>query len=131
MAFEDFQTKESVIIVYTGENKGKTSAAVGLMARALGNRWRVAFIQFIKYWGVGEHVFIRDVMPVYKDKLYFYKGGKGFYNAGDISAKSISDEQHKQAQRAARKAASEDEALREQTRTEVEQRPYLDTEGGE
>lgn len=97
MAFEDYQTKESVVIVYTGENKGKTSAAVGLMARALGNRWRVAFIQFIKYWGVGEHVFIRDIMPVYKDKLYFYKGGKGFYNAGDISAKQITDEQHKQA----------------------------------
>ena len=90
-------TKESVIVVYTGENKGKTSAAVGLMSRALGNRWRVAFIQFIKYWGVGEHVFIRDIMPVYKDRLYFYKGGKGFYNAGDISAKQITDEQHKQA----------------------------------
>lgn len=97
MAFEDFQTKESVVVVYTGENKGKTSAAVGLMTRALGNRWKVAFIQFIKYWGVGEHVFIRDVMPIYKDKLYFYKGGKGFYNAGDISAHEISDEQHEQA----------------------------------
>jgi hypothetical protein len=34
-------------------------------------------------------------------------------------------------QRAARKAASGDEQLREQTRTEVEERPYLDTEGGE
>ncbi len=97
MAFENFQTKESVVLVYTGENKGKTSAAVGLMTRALGNRWKVAFIQFIKYWGVGEHVFIRDVMPIYKDKLYFYKGGKGFYNAGDISAREITDEQHKQA----------------------------------
>jgi cob(I)alamin adenosyltransferase len=95
MAFEDFQTKESVVIVYTGENKGKTSAAVGLMTRALGNRWKVAFIQFIKYWGVGEHVFIRDIMPIYKDKLYFYKGGKGFYNAGDISAQDITDEQHR------------------------------------
>ncbi|HSH55338.1 MAG TPA: cob(I)yrinic acid a,c-diamide adenosyltransferase [Candidatus Limnocylindrales bacterium] len=97
MAFEDFQTKESVIIVYTGENKGKTSAAVGLMCRALGNRWNVAFIQFIKYWGVGEHVFIRDIQPLYKDKLYFYKGGKGFYNAGDISAEHVTEEQHKQA----------------------------------
>lgn len=97
MAFEDFQTKESVVVVYTGENKGKTSAAVGLMARALGNRWKVAFIQFIKYWGVGEHVFIRDIMPIYKDKLHFYKGGKGFYNAGDISAKQITPEQHKAA----------------------------------
>ena len=42
-----------------------------------------------------------------------------------------SEEQHKEAQRAARQAALEDDALREQTRTEVEQRPYLDTEGGE
>jgi cob(I)alamin adenosyltransferase len=106
MAFEDFQTKESVVIVYTGENKGKTSAAVGLMSRALGNRWKVAFIQFIKYWGVGEHVFIRDIMPIYKDKLYFYKGGKGFYNAGDVSAKNISEAQHKEAA-----GATYDEAL--------------------
>ncbi len=97
MAHEDFQTKESVVIVYTGENKGKTSAAIGLMVRALGNRWNVAFIQFIKYWGVGEHVFIRDVMPIYKDKLYFYKGGKGFYKAGDMSPQHISEEQHMQA----------------------------------
>jgi cob(I)alamin adenosyltransferase len=97
VAFEDFQTKESVIIVYTGESKGKTSAAMGLMTRALGNRWKVAVIQFIKYWGVGEHVFIRDIMPIYKDKLYFYKGGKGFYKAGDMSAQHVSEEQHKQA----------------------------------
>ena len=34
-------------------------------------------------------------------------------------------------QRAARKAAKHDEHLREQTKTEVEERPYLDTEGGE
>jgi cob(I)alamin adenosyltransferase len=100
MSFEDFQTKESVVIIYTGENKGKTSAAVGLMARALGNRWKVAFIQFIKYWGVGEHVFIRDITPIYKDKLYFYKGGKGFYKAGDLSPSHITEEQHKQAAQA-------------------------------
>jgi cob(I)alamin adenosyltransferase len=78
MAFEDFKTKESVVIVYGGEGKGKTSAGIGLMVRALGNRWNIAFIQFIKYWGVGEHVFIRDIMPLYKDQLFFYKGGKGF-----------------------------------------------------
>jgi len=97
MAFEDYKTKESVVIVYTGESKGKTSAAIGLMARALGNRWNVAFIQFIKYWGVGEHVFIRDIQPLFKDELYFYKGGKGFYAAGDMSAEFVSEAQHKQA----------------------------------
>ncbi|MFZ1484332.1 MAG: cob(I)yrinic acid a,c-diamide adenosyltransferase [Candidatus Saccharimonadales bacterium] len=99
MSFEDFDTKESVVLAYTGEGKGKTSAAVGLMARALGNRWKVAFVQFIKYWGVGEHAFIRDILPVFKDDLYFYKGGKGFYDAGDLSEKGISEEQHKQAAR--------------------------------
>lgn len=97
MAFEDFETKESVVVVYTGEGKGKTSAGLGLLTRALGNRWNVAFIQFIKYWGVGEHVFIRDIMPLFKDQLLFYKGGKGFYNAGEISALAVTPEQHQQA----------------------------------
>ena len=97
MAFEDFKTKQSVVIVYTGENKGKTSAGIGLMVRGLGNRWNVAFIQFIKYWGVSEHVFIRDIMPLFKDQLYFYKGGKGFYKAGELSADFVSEAQHKQA----------------------------------
>ena len=97
MSFEDFKTKKSVVIVYTGESKGKTSASLGLMTRALGNRWNVAFIQFIKHWGVGEHVFIRDIMPLFKDQLHFYKGGKGFYNAGDLSEQHITEEQHKQA----------------------------------
>lgn len=97
MAYEDFKTKESVVLVYTGDSKGKTSAGLGLLVRALGNRWNVAFIQFIKYWGVGEHVFIRDIMPLFGDQLHFYKGGKGFYNAGNISATDITEAQHKQA----------------------------------
>ena len=97
MAFEDYKTKDTVVIVYTGEGKGKTSASVGLLARALGNRWKVAFIQFIKYWGVGEHVFIRDIMPLYEDSLFFFKGGKGFYKAGDLSEQHITEDQHRQA----------------------------------
>lgn len=97
MSFEDYKTKQAVVIVYTGDSKGKTSASLGLLVRALGNRWNVAFIQFIKYWGVGEHVFIRDIMPLYKDQLHFYKGGKGFYKAGDLSPQHISENQHKQA----------------------------------
>lgn len=97
MAFEDFETKQSVVLVYTGDSKGKTSASIGLMARALGRDWNVAYIQFIKYWAVGEHVFIRNIMDVYEDKLYFFKGGKGFYNAGDLSEQHVSEDQHKQA----------------------------------
>jgi|SRR5579884_3176163 len=105
MAFEDYKSKPSVVIVYTGEGKGKTSAALGLLARALGNRWQVAFIQFIKYWGVGEHVFLRDIQPIYKDQLHFYRGGRGFYKAGDLSEQHISEEQHQQAALATYKEA--------------------------
>lgn len=97
MAFEDYETKSSVVLVYTGDSKGKTSASLGLMVRALGSRWKVAYIQFIKYWGVGEHVFIRDIQSLYKDDLYFFKGGKGFYKAGDLSEQHVSEAQHQQA----------------------------------
>ncbi|HVA10591.1 MAG TPA: cob(I)yrinic acid a,c-diamide adenosyltransferase [Candidatus Dormibacteraeota bacterium] len=97
MAFEDYKTKDSVVIVYTGEGKGKTTASLGLMVRILGNRGQVAFIQFIKYWGVSEHVFIRDIQSLFKDQLYFYKGGKGFYKAGEHSEQHISDKQHRKA----------------------------------
>ena len=99
MAFEDYKTKDSVIVVYTGEGKGKTSASVGLLARSLGNGWKAAYIQFIKHWEVGEHKFINQIQPVFGDKLLFYKGGKGFYDAGDLSAEDVSEAEHKQAAR--------------------------------
>lgn len=97
MAFEDYSTKDSVVLVYTGDGKGKTSASIGLLARALGRGWRVAYIQFIKHWKVGEHDFINSIQEIYKDNLLFYKGGKGFYNAGDLSAKNVGEDEHKSA----------------------------------
>lgn len=97
MAFEDYKSKDSVVIVYTGEGKGKTSAGLGLVVRALGSRWKVSFVQFIKYWGVGEHVFLRDISDLYGEQLHFYKGGKGFFKAGDLSAENITEKQHRQA----------------------------------
>src|SRR3989338_1187235 len=97
MAFEDYKTKQAVAVVYTGEGKGKTSASVGLMARALGTGWRVAFIQFIKTWKVGEHDFIHKIEPLFAKKLLFYKGGKGFYQAGELSAKDVTETEHRQA----------------------------------
>jgi cob(I)alamin adenosyltransferase len=99
MAFEDFTTKDSIVLVYTGEGKGKTSASVGLLARALGRGWKVAYIQFIKTWDTGESLFIKKLLEagVFEDNLTYHIGGKGFYNAGDISAKDVSDEDHKNA----------------------------------
>jgi len=99
MTFENFQKKDSVIIVYTGDGKGKTSAGLGLMTRALGAGWRVAFVQFIKSWEVNEHRFIQSIMPIYEGKLDFYKGGLGFFQAGDVSSVSTDAEHIAEAER--------------------------------
>lgn len=45
--------------IYTGPGKGKTTAAVGLAARALAAGWKVAFIQFLKGGGLGEARILR------------------------------------------------------------------------
>lgn len=92
MTYNNFKKKDSVIVVYTGDGKGKTSAALGLMTRALGTGWKIAFIQFIKLWDVGEHNFIKKILPLYKDELVFYKGGLGFYNAGELSSKASKED---------------------------------------
>lgn len=94
MAFEDYKTKDSVVVIYTGEGKGKTSAGVGLLARALGAGWRVAFVQFVKSWQVSEHDFIEKIQPLYKKELLFYKGGKGFFKAGALSEAEVTEEDH-------------------------------------
>ena len=92
MAFNNFNKKDSVIVVYTGDGKGKTSAGLGMLTRALGSGFNVAFVQFIKSWEVGEHRFIKSIMPIYEDKLVFYKGGLGFFNAGEISSDASTEE---------------------------------------
>lgn len=47
--------RRGLLIVYTGEGKGKTTAALGLALRALGRGFRVSMIQFIKgAWRYGE-----------------------------------------------------------------------------
>lgn len=86
--------KQQVILVYTGDGKGKTSASLGLMVRALGAGHRVAFVQFIKLWDVAEHAFIQRIMPSYESQLDFYKGGLGFFEAGDMSS-SASEAEHR------------------------------------
>lgn len=91
----EFETKDRVIVVYTGEGKGKTSASLGLMCRALGTGWKVAYVQFIKLWDVGEHSFVQKLMPLFESQLDFYKGGLGFYEAGELSSSATSDE-HKE-----------------------------------
>jgi len=51
------------IQVYTGEGKGKTTAALGLALRATGRGMRVVFIQFLKGETSGEHLFADKYHP--------------------------------------------------------------------
>jgi cob(I)alamin adenosyltransferase len=95
MSMAGYKTKESVVVVFAGEGKGKTSASLGMMGRALGAGQRVAFIQFIKKWQVSEQAFINQIKPVFGKCLYFYQNGAGFYKAQGLSAKNVSDEEHK------------------------------------
>lgn len=46
----------SVVLVHTGDGKGKSSSAFGVVLRAVARDWRVAVVQFLKsgQWQVGE-----------------------------------------------------------------------------
>lgn len=50
------RTADSLVLVNTGNGKGKSSAAFGVMLRALARDWKVAVVQFVKSseWKVGE-----------------------------------------------------------------------------
>lgn len=53
---DGLRSAPSVVIVNTGNGKGKSSAAFGVMIRALAVDWKVAVVQFVKSgdWKVGE-----------------------------------------------------------------------------
>jgi cob(I)alamin adenosyltransferase len=65
---------QGLLIVNTGEGKGKTTAALGMALRCAGHEMDVAFIQFIKAWNVGEHLAAPRLAPFVK----MFRMGKGF-----------------------------------------------------
>lgn len=60
--------------MYTGEGKGKTTAALGLVLRAVGYKKKCLIIQFGKIWFSGELAGIKKLVPLAK----LIQGGKGF-----------------------------------------------------
>jgi len=63
-----------ILIVYTGDGKGKTTAALGLVFRALGRKLPVAVVQFVKGdWKTGERLFAAGIPG-----LDFETLGEGF-----------------------------------------------------
>jgi cob(I)alamin adenosyltransferase len=57
--------RQGLTLVFTGNGKGKTTAAIGLTVRAAGNKMRVFFLQFIKgQWKTGERDILRALPGV-------------------------------------------------------------------
>ena len=76
--------ERGVMILLTGDGKGKSSSAFGMVMRSLGYGYRVGVVQFIKGEQLsGEELYIRDKCP----EVTFYQMGTGFtWNTQDKSA---------------------------------------------
>lgn len=73
-------SRRGLIVLYTGNGKGKTTAALGMSFRALGHGWRVLVIQFFKGdWPVvfGELEMGKRLSPQFQ----VLQLGKGFVKA--------------------------------------------------
>lgn len=69
------KSEQALLTVFTGNGKGKTTAALGMVLRALGHGLKVCVIQFIKgSWTSGEHMSLKR----FNDLLDIYVKGKGF-----------------------------------------------------
>jgi cob(I)alamin adenosyltransferase len=73
---------DSLVVVNTGNGKGKSSAAFGMMIRAIARGWNVAVVQFIKSgnWNTGEEKIARQL------GVDWHAFGEGFtWDSDDLS----------------------------------------------
>lgn len=77
----DYRTAKSLVVVNTGEGKGKSTAAFGTVLRGLAQGWNVAVVQFLKSgdWHVGEEKICREL------GVDWFAAGDGFtWNSEDL-----------------------------------------------
>lgn len=83
--------RKGLVLVYTGDGKGKTTAALGTAFRALGYSWKVVMIQFIKgTWKYGE----METVKQFGENFELHRMGAGFYKIMDDD---LPDEVHQKA----------------------------------
>ena len=67
--------ERGLLIVHTGKGKGKSTAAFGMVFRAIGHGYKVGIVQFVKgAWGTGE----RDVLEKFPELVTIKAMGEGF-----------------------------------------------------
>ena len=67
--------ERGLLIVHTGKGKGKTTAAMGLAMRCIGQGMKVGIVQFVKgVWATGE----REVLAKFPELCVFTAMGEGF-----------------------------------------------------
>ena len=96
--------EKGLLIVHTGKGKGKSTAAFGLAARAIGNGMKIGIVQYVQgKWQTGE----RLVMETFPDQVTIRTMGEGFTwetqdRARDIAAARTAWEASKEMIEAAR-----------------------------
>ncbi len=69
------KTKKGLLIVFTGNGKGKTTASLGMALRTIGHGYKVAIIQFIKGgWTTGEENAFKNM----SSNVAWHSLGEGF-----------------------------------------------------
>lgn len=79
---DDLRRAPSLVLVNTGPGKGKTSAAMGVVVRAVARDWPVAVVQFLKSgaWRTGEEKVCRQL------GVDWWAEGEGFtWDSEDLS----------------------------------------------
>lgn len=90
--------ERGLVIVHTGKGKGKSTAAFGMVFRAIGHGFKVGIVQFVKgKWGTGE----RDILEKFPEQVTIKAMGEGFTwdtqdRARDIAAAQQAWEMAKQ-----------------------------------